>query len=96
MRILSKIVLLFFLVFLTGPSVITIIDDSSDLTTYFDFSEEEEEKEVNFNEFKLLAPSLFISEIVFPDIKLNIFVLKDDCFVNRLFKTIFIPPPEKI
>lgn len=97
MKFLCKIVLLFFLFFLSAPSIISLCDDSADLSSFFNLSEEEEEENIaSFNEIKVLPIFQSCSLLPFERIFRKKHFIIDDKFVESQTLIIFSPPPELI
>jgi hypothetical protein len=89
MKFLSKIVILIFLVFLSTPTLISMIEKEVDVSMFYSFAEEELQKEIK-------AEVLYYSEI--DNNSLIIFESKVLYFHNNselptVFREIFSPPP---
>ena len=94
MNLLAKILLLFFISFLSTPTVVILIEKKSDISSFNSFSEEEIQKDIKINAY-LGHESNFAFEL-FPKL-INIKIIsenlsKHDCLLEEIFS----PPPEFI
>lgn len=94
MKFVVKIVLIVFLVFLSTPTIVSLIEKSTDTSFFFDLSEEEEESQKEFKaDFKfystleVVAFSIDTSNLVLSEI-----LSKHD----NISATIFVTPPEQV
>lgn len=96
MKLLVKIVLFVFILFLSTPTVIGIIDKKADTSFFFSMCEEEE-NHAPFNEIKTLPITSF-SLFVFFSIKLNSrnFLTQHNLIFDNLAHQIFSPPPNNL
>lgn len=96
MKFLCKIVLFFFIIFLSTPTIISCIDRDVNIASFYNFSEEEEEhtSDVSFDEIQLLTEmtSYYIFSIV--NKKTNQFNLLHEHLICNFKVSIFIPPPD--
>lgn len=97
MKFLCISILLFFITFLSTPTIISMIDNEVDTSYFYDLCEEEEENNVCFDEIKSVASSdLDLTNFFFISTnKLNDLIEANICFTN-LAHQIFSPPPEII
>lgn len=96
MKLLANIVLFLFIIFLSTPTIVGMVDDQVD-TSYFYSTCEEEENHAPFNEIKSVQINNF-SLLNYSRIKLsklNVPMEHDLSFAN-LAHQIFSPPPEFI
>jgi hypothetical protein len=92
MKLISKILILIFVTFLLTPSIVSVIDKSSDTSFFYNMSEEEHpKKEVKnyiFNSFnyEILILSKLTSKII----------LSENLSKHETISAkIFIPPPDR-
>ena len=95
MKVLCKIVLAIFILFLATPTIVLVIDKNIDTSYFFNMSEEESQS--SFNEIKSI-PSIYSIPLVidfegFEKIKFSIL---NDRKVKSITPNIFLPPPELI
>jgi hypothetical protein len=95
MKVLCKIVLAIFILFLATPTIVSVINNDID-TSYF-FNMDEEESHNAFNEIKTI-PSIYSIPIVidFEGFQKVKFSILNDRKVNSIKPTIFIEPPELV
>jgi hypothetical protein len=95
MKVLCKIVLAIFILFLATPTIVSVINKDID-TSYF-FNMDEEESHNAFNEIKTI-PSIYSIPIVidFEGFQKVKFSILNDRKVNSIKPTIFIEPPELV
>lgn len=94
MNILAKILLLLFLSFLSTPTIVTLIEKKSDISSFYSFSEEEIQKDIKINDF-LGHECNYIFEI-FPQL-ININIISENLSKHdSILEEIFSPPPELI
>lgn len=96
MKFLYLSVLLFFMSFLSTPTVISLIDKEVDISYFYTLCEEEE-RQVCFDELKTLFLMSFVIDVLSYNlpILLNIFSETSLSF-TILSHQIFSPPPEII
>ena len=93
MKLLSKLLLIVFIAFLSAPTVITLIKKSSDTSLFYSFAEEEICKELK--EVKAEVKQHF--DYPFLDLKINknsIIVSENLSRHDNVASEIFSPPPE--
>ncbi|WP_320815568.1 hypothetical protein [Flavobacterium sp.] len=93
MKILCKIVIAVFILFLATPTILSAIDKDIDTSYFFNMSEEENHNA--FNEIKTI-PSIYSIPIVidfegFQRVKYSVLNHRK---VNSITPNIFLPPPE--
>lgn len=95
MKVLCKIVLAIFILFLATPTIVSVINKDID-NSYF-FNMDEEESHNAFNEIKTI-PSIYSIPIVidFEGFQKVKFSILNDRKVNSIKPTIFIEPPELV
>jgi hypothetical protein len=95
MKFLCNLILLLFILFLSTPTIVSVIDSGADTSNFFNSSEEE--SHCQFSEIKSITISYSIPLVI--DIeglqKVQCSILNDRK-VNSLKPKIFIPPPEFI
>lgn len=95
MKLISKIVLFIFVLFLATPTIVSAIDDSVDTSYFFNMSEEESHSA--FNEIKSI-PSIYSIPLVidFEGSQKVKFSILNDRKASSLKPKVFLPPPELI
>jgi len=95
MKQLSGLLLLLFVTFLSTPTIVTLIEKNTDVSVFYNFSEEEIHKNVKEIKANLNVDTSFVffdwyqqknSEITFENLSKH----------DNVFSTIFSPPPELI
>lgn len=95
MEFLSKLVLVFFILFLATPTIVTAIDDSVDTSFFFNMSEEE--NHAAFSEIKSIPTIYSIPLIIdFEGLQKVEYSILSDRKVNSIKPNIFLQPPEFI
>ncbi|NHN24229.1 hypothetical protein FIA58_000940 [Flavobacterium jejuense] len=82
---------------MSTPTIISFLDKDVDVSSFYNFSEEEEnENDIAFHEIQLISETIsyFIFSFVFREAK--IFDLHDDLIICNYKASIFIPPPDLI
>lgn len=95
MKLIATAILIVFITFLSTPTIVTLIEKSTDISLFYSFSEEEVHK--NYNEIK--ADIKESSEYYFLDSKIVPLVLIVSENLSRhdnVADEIFSPPPELI
>ncbi|MGO4904386.1 hypothetical protein [Flavobacterium sp. W20_MBD1_R3] len=89
----SKILLILFLTFLITPTIVTVIEKNSDISIFYNASEEENVHK----EIKVIFYSESPSDII-PSIKLSSIVVHSENLSKHDNNTasIFIPPPDQM
>jgi hypothetical protein len=92
MKLISKFILLVFVIFLTTPTIVAVIEKNSDISMFYSFAEEENHKEIKA-ELKLNFDYPFIeivkhqkSKIIFENLTLH----------DNIAEKIFILPPDLV
>lgn len=95
MKLISKIVLFIFVLFLATPTIVSAIDKDIDMSYFFNMSEEESHNA--FNEIKSI-PSIYSIPLVidFEGSQKVKFSVLNDRKVNSIAPNVFLPPPELI
>ncbi len=95
MKLISKIVLFIFVLFLATPTIVAAIDDNVDTSYFFNMSEEETHSA--FNEIKSM-PTIYSIPLVidFEGLQKVQFSILNDRKVNSLKPKVFLPPPELV
>ena len=97
MKFLCKIVLCFFLLFLATPTVVCLIDDEVNVSSFYNFSEEEEnENDITFNEIQFISEISLYNLVAFLDDDLQHTSVHQDSIICRYKVSIFLPPPDLI
>lgn len=95
MKIMSKIVLIIFVLFLATPTIVSVIDNTVDISYFFNMSEEESHS--SFNEIKSI-PAIYSIPLVidFEGLQKVQFSILKDRKVNSIKPKVFLPPPELV
>ena len=95
MKLISKIILFIFVLFLATPTIVAAIDDNVDTSYFFNMSEEETHSA--FNEIKSM-PTIYSIPLVidFEGLQKVQFSILNDRKVNSLKPKVFLPPPELV
>lgn len=95
MKLMSKIVLFIFVVFLATPTLVAAIDDSVDTSYFFNMSEEESHSSIN--EVKSI-PTIYSIPLVidFEGLQKVQFSILNDRKVNSIKPKVFLEPPELV
>ncbi|CAM3982220.1 hypothetical protein FLSI110296_06985 [Flavobacterium sinopsychrotolerans] len=93
MKIISKIFLIIFIAFLVTPTIVTVIEKSSDISIFYSLSEEEHaHKEIKT--FFYLDNS---SDIIMPSELPSSVILSENLSKHdKITSSIFIPPPNEV
>jgi hypothetical protein len=93
MKIIIKLLIVFFITFLSAPTIISIIEKKGDISFYYDNSETEDFQKDLKTEF-IFEPFSFI---VFNPSKKSSKILSDNLSKHdTISKKIVIPPPDTI
>jgi hypothetical protein len=93
MKMISKILLLLFLTFLVTPTIVTVIEKSSDISIFYSVSEEENAHK----EIKVLFCSESPSETVTTEeLSSNVILSENLSKHDNITASIFLPPPNKV
>jgi hypothetical protein len=93
MKFAVKILLIVFITFLSTPTIVSMIEKSSDTSCFYSMSEEEQmhkevKAEFNFEPFSIVLHNNF---------KTSSLILSENLSKHdNIASTIFIPPPERI
>ena len=94
MKFVVKILLVVFLVFLSTPTIVSLIEKSTDTSFFFDLSEEEEESQKEFKaDFKFYSAIEFVTFSVSTS---NLILSEDITEHDNIAATIFVTPPEEV
>lgn len=95
MKLLTKIVLFIFLLFLVTPSIVSAIDENIDTSYFFNMSEEETHSSVN--EVKII-PSIYSVPLLldFEGLERVQFSVLNDRKVKSMKPKVIIEPPELV
>ncbi|MFN8274088.1 MAG: hypothetical protein U0X58_04315 [Flavobacteriaceae bacterium] len=93
MKWLAQILLVLFVTFLATPTIVSLIEKSTDTSYFYSMSEEEQaHKEIKAD----LNVDLSYALLHFPS-RVSKIILSPDCVKHdNLASTIFIPPPELV
>lgn len=95
MKFISKIVLGIFILFLATPTIVSAIDESIDVSYFFNMSEEETHS--TFNEIKSITAIYSIPLVIdFEGSQKVKYSVLNDRKVNSLKPKVFLQPPELI
>ncbi|WP_430400943.1 hypothetical protein [Flavobacterium sp.] len=95
MKFLCKIVLGIFILFLSTPTIVSVINNDTDTSCFFNMSEEESPND--FNEIKTIPSNYSIPlTIDFEGSQKVKYSVLNDRKVNSISPNIFLPPPELI
>lgn len=93
MKIIVKLLIVFFLTFLSAPTIVSLIEKKGDISYYYDNSESEDFQKELKTEF-IFEPFTFI---VFNPQKTTIKIFSDKISKHdTISKKIVIPPPDII
>ena len=88
----AKIFLIIFIAFLATPTIVTVIEKSSDISVFYSMSEEEHfQKEIKT--FLYLDHSLDINRL--PELSSNVILSENLSIHSKITASIFIPPPNE-
>ncbi len=94
MKFAVKIALIVFLVFLSTPTIVSLIEKNTDTSFFFDLSEEEEESQKEFKaDFKFYSAIEFVTFSVSTS---NLILSEDITEHDNIAATIFVTPPEEV
>ena len=94
MKFAVKIILIIFIAFLSAPTIVSLIEKSSDKSYFYDLSEEDHPTE---NE--IIADFTFYQYheiIAFPTKKSSLILSENLSKHDNVSAAIFIPPPEQV
>jgi hypothetical protein len=93
MKILSKVVLLLFMIFLATPTVVSVIEKKLDTSIFFSFAEEEVHKEVKEIKADLDKFDYPFIQLAFKTSKI---ISENLSKHDNVSDEIFSPPPELV
>lgn len=95
MKFLCKIFVLFFLTFLSTPTIVSLIDDEVDLAFFYNI--EEDENTISLDEIKTI-PTIYSIPITvdFEGCQKNKYGVLSHSKVTSITPNIFLPPPKMI
>ena len=94
MKFVVKILLVVFLVFLSTPTIVSMIEKSTDTSFFFDLSEEEEESQKEFKaDFKFYSALEFVAFSIDTS---NLILSESLSKHDNISATIFVTPPEQV
>ncbi len=94
MKFAVKIALIVFLVFLSTPTIVSLIEKNTDTSFFFDLSEEEEESQKEFKaDFKFYSA---LEVVAFSIDTSNLILSESLSKHDNISATIFVTPPEQV
>ena len=97
MKFLCEIVLCFFILFLATPTVVCLINDEVNVSSFYNFSKEEEtDNDIVFNEIQFISEISLSNFVAFVDDDLQLTRVNDDSINCKYKASIFLPPPDLI
>ncbi len=95
MKILTKLLLVLFVTFLSTPTIVTLIERNTDVSLFYNFSEEEIHKEVK--EIKADLRQSFDYPFLDAKVLQNSKIISENLSRHdKISEEIFSPPPELI
>lgn len=95
MRILTTLVLVLFVTFLSTPTIVTLIERSTDVSLLYNFAEEEIHKEVK--EIKADLKQSFDYPLLSSTVLKNLIIVSENLSRHdKISEEIFSPPPDLI
>lgn len=98
MKFIARFILFIFVAFLSTPTIVTLIEKNTDISMFYNFAEEENQKEIK--EIKEIKADLNLG-FDYPFIELN--PIRDSKIISQnllrhdnIAEEIFIPPPELV
>jgi hypothetical protein len=97
MKLIINTVLFLFIIFLSTPTVVGMVDDDVDISCFYNLAEEEEETNPTVLEVKILPliQYTFLNFFIFETSKFNVNLNHVLCY-NNLAHKIFSPPPNSL
>jgi hypothetical protein len=95
MKLITSILLLIFVTFLSTPTIITLIEKNTDVSLFYNFAEEEISKELK----EIKADLRHHNEFIFVDLSYisNLKIISQNNILHvSVSEEIFSPPPELI
>jgi hypothetical protein len=95
MKLIARFILFLFIAFLSTPTIVTLIEKNTDVSMFYDFAEEENNKELKEIKSDLILgfDYPFIDTRPIYD---SIITTKNLLRHDKISEEIFIPPPELI
>ncbi len=93
MKIFSSLLLLFFISFLSAPTIVTLIEKNTDISVFYIFSEEDMHKDLKEIKANIKEEADFAIYYWYPCKKSKI-IFENLSKHDNVFATIFSPPPE--
>jgi hypothetical protein len=93
MKLAVKILLFVFIVFLSAPTIVSLIKKSNDTSCFYDTAEEEQSNTELRTEFLFEPP---YELIVFSNPTSGLILSENLSKHNNIASTIFTPPPEQV
>lgn len=95
MKILIKLVLVLFVTFLSTPTIVTLIERNTDVSLFYNFSEEEIHKEIK--EIKADLKQSFDYPLMVSKVLRNSKIISENLSRHdKISEEIFSPPPELV
>ncbi len=95
MKHVARILMVLFIAFLSTPTIVTLIEKSTDVSLFYSFSEEEIHKDLK--EIKADLKQQFDYPFLESKIKLNSKIISENMsHHDNVFEEIFSPPPELV
>lgn len=95
MKLFVRLMLVFFITFLSAPTIVTLIEKNNDISLFYDFAEEEIQKD--FKEIKgEIIPDYFFAFTNFTQIKNTKIIFENLSRHDNVSEEIFSPPPEVV
>ena len=94
MKLLSRLILTMFITFLSTPTIVTLIENNSDTTLFFSYTEKENHKDIK--EVKAEVKQQFDYPFINFKLKNVAIISKNLVHHDNIASEIFSPPPELI
>lgn len=95
MKSVARILMVFFIVFLSTPTLVSLIEKNTDVSFFYNFAEEEIYKDLS--EIKIDLKQQFVYPFLDTKIKLNSKIVSENLSRHdKVLEEIFSPPPELI
>jgi len=95
MKLVARILMVLFIAFLSAPTIVTLIEKSTDVSLFYSFTEEEIHKDLK--EVKVDFKQQFDYPFLDSKIKLNSEIVSENLsHHDNVTSTIFSPPPELV
>ena len=98
MKLMVQLFLFAFMFFLSAPTLVSLVDNEEDIACFYNFAEEEVEKEVSTEEGKLKQEALLFNFTYFFDKAQSSLIFKNLSVLGyqNLAHQIFAPPPNNL